>query len=336
VVAENSRQQRPAAARREVNGVLLLDKPPGLSSTQAMAVAKRHFRALKAGHTGTLDPFATGLLPICFGEATKFSRFMLEARKTYRATLQLGATSTTGDTEGAISVTVDPLVVPEREAIGQALRSFVGAQTQTPPMTSAVKQDGVALYKLARKGIEVERPARAITVYELSLVSLDGSQLIIEASVSKGTYIRVLAEDIGRALGCGAYLTALCRTAAGEFNLGQAVSMTSLEAMTEEQRDQKLLPSDALCRLLPRQILSPTDANIFCHGGWVEVVCGPCASLPDAAECAVYAENDRFVGVGRLAVLAGRRQLSPSRLLAQPEKSGESVDFVAENLPSRL
>ncbi|MFY8064436.1 MAG: tRNA pseudouridine(55) synthase TruB, partial [Usitatibacteraceae bacterium] len=200
-------ERRLPATPRELDGVLLLDKPAGRSSTQAMSAAKRIFRVQKAGHTGTLDPFATGLLPVCFGEATKFSRFMLDAEKSYRATLKLGEVSTTGDTEGVIQRS-GPVEVDGARAAA-VLEQFVGDQTQIPPMYSALKQAGVPLYELARKGIEVERAARHIHIYAIELISLSGSELVIDVDVSKGTYIRVLAEDIGKQLGCGAHLTAL-------------------------------------------------------------------------------------------------------------------------------
>ena len=215
--------------RRAISGVLLLDKHADLSSNTAVGWAKRLFNAEKAGHTGTLDPFATGLLPICFGEAAKFARFMLDAKKAYRATLKLGQKSSTGDTEGEIVETRK--VDVDREKVNAVLAKFVGAQTQIPPMHSALKRDGVPLYKLARQGLEVERAPRHINVLALSAISLDGNELVIDTLVSKGTYIRVLAEDIGEALGCGAHLTALRRSASGGFGLEQAVTLEALDGM---------------------------------------------------------------------------------------------------------
>jgi tRNA pseudouridine55 synthase len=181
-------ERRAPVIRRELNGVLLLDKPAGLSSTQAMAAAKRIFRAQKAGHTGTLDPFATGLLPVCFGEATKFSRFMLDAEKSYRATLKLGEVSTTGDIEGIIQPS-GPVEFDSARATA-VLEKLVGEQTQIPPMYSALKQAGVPLYELARKGIEVERTARHIHIYAIKLISLTDAEMVIDVDVSKGTYIQ--------------------------------------------------------------------------------------------------------------------------------------------------
>lgn len=299
--------------RRAVDGVLLLDKPAGLSSTQAMAAAKRLFRAEKAGHTGTLDPFATGLLPVCFGEATKFARFMLDARKTYRATLRLGATSTTGDTEGEITVS-STAPQPDDVRVREVLAQFLGPQLQTPPMTSALKIDGVHLYKLARQGIEVARDAREITIFGLQLFSLVGGELVIDADVSKGTYIRVLAEDIGRALGMGAYLTALRRTGTGGFDLDNALSLDLLAGKAEADRDGTLLPPEALCGALPRAEVDAADRRIFCNGGWLEWEM-PKTSLTKSPEVAVY-EGSRFLGVGCIKPHGEHMRLVPERLLS--------------------
>ncbi len=301
-------------ARRKLNGVLLLDKPVGLSSTQAMAAAKRLFRAEKAGHTGTLDPFATGLLPICFGEAAKFSRFMLDAEKSYRATLKLGETSTTGDTEGVITKT--GAVDAGEDRARQVLANFVGPQTQTPPMYSALKQDGVPLYKLARQGIEVEREARQITVYSATLVSLVDEVMVIDVSVSKGTYVRVLAEDIGRALGCGAHLTDLRRTVTGGFLVAQAHSIDALSTLDEPGLESLLLPPESLCEALPKMQLSAEDTGIFCHGGWIGLDVAPTAQT----EHAVYGPSGAFLGVGQVSVAVSavgeRWRLTPTRLMS--------------------
>lgn len=303
-------EKRTPITRREVNGVLLLDKPAGLSSTQAMAAAKRLFRATKAGHTGTLDPFATGLLPVCFGEATKFSRFMLEARKSYCATLKLGEVSSTGDTEGVI--TQQSAVDVDEAQVQRVLHGFLGDQTQTPPMHSALKQNGVPLYQLARKGIEVERAPRAITINAISLVSFAGSQMVIDVDVSKGTYIRVLAEDIGRMLGCGAHLTDLRRTATGGFEVANAHTLDALAAFDPTGLDELLLTPQSLCAVLPEMQLDTADANIFCHGGWVAIE----AVVPALGEHAIYGPGRLFLGVGDVSVLAGRTRLSPTRVTA--------------------
>jgi tRNA pseudouridine55 synthase len=302
--------------RRKLDGVLLLDKPAGLSSTQAMAAAKRILRAEKAGHTGTLDPFATGLLPVCFGEATKFSRFMLDAAKSYRATLKLGEISSTGDTEGSIS-TSGHVDVDERRA-HEVLAQFVGPQTQIPPMHSALKQDGVPLYKLARQGIDVQREARNITVFGIRLESLNGDVMVIDVDVSKGTYVRVLAEDIGRALGCGAHLKALRRTGTGGFSVEAAHGLDALRALSEADAEKLLLPSESLVASLPIIRLPTLDAAIFCNGGWVDL------PIPDAAgsEIAAWNEVGKILGVGQVAEQGESRRLIPSRLMSTHSPSG--------------
>ncbi len=315
---------RPKIVRRNVDGVLLLDKPAGLSSTQAMAAAKRLFRAEKAGHTGTLDPFATGLLPVCFGEATKFSRFLLDAEKSYRATLRLGEVSQTGDTEGAIINRREVRVTDTRAR--EVLTGFLGAQSQVPPMYSALKQDGVPLYKLARQGIEVAREPRTITISALSLDSLVDHDMVIVTKVSKGTYIRVLAEEIGEALGCGAHLTALRRTATGGFELPRARTLDELAAMSEFARDQVLLPAQMLCTNLPAITLTDEDEKIFCNGGWLD------AEVQHASQTtpfAVFARSSRFLGVGEVQLselTRGRPRLVPLRLMATGQTNAPCAD----------
>ena len=309
--------------RRAVSGVLLLDKHAGVSSHAAVGWAKRLFNAAKAGHTGTLDPFATGLLPICFGEAAKFARFMLDARKAYRATLKLGQKSSTGDTEGAIVET--RRVDVDLERVNVVLAKFVGAQTQIPPMHSALKRDGVPLYKLARQGLEVERAPRDINVVALSAVSLDGAELVIDTVVSKGTYIRVLAEDIGEALGCGAHLTALRRSASGGFGLEQAVTLEALDGMTIEQRDAMLLPADSLAMALPRIRLDAAAAKALQNGQTPRV---PSFSLPHAglADCRTYDNNGVFVGVATASECdATGATLTALRLMTPPVAAAETA-----------
>ena len=280
--------------RRAISGVLLLDKHAGLSSNTAVGWAKRLFNAEKAGHTGTLDPFATGLLPICFGEAAKFSRFMLDAEKAYRATLRLGQKSSTGDTEGEIIAT--RTVDVDMQKINATLAKFNGPQTQMPPMHSALKLGGVPLYKLARQGIEVERAPRDINVISLCAVSLNDDELVIDTLVSKGTYIRVLAEDIGEALGCGAYLTALRRTATGGFGLAQAVTLEALDAMTLAQRDEALLRPDSLAMALPEIYLDAVAAKSLQNGQNPRVPSPPCAAT-EAALYRAYDNKGAFLGV---------------------------------------
>jgi tRNA pseudouridine55 synthase len=312
--AERSEQSKPRTRieRHEVDGVLLLDKPAGLSSTSALGRAKFLLHAKKAGHTGTLDPFATGLLPLCFGEATKFARFMLDAHKSYRATLVLGGTSTTGDTEGQI--TQGPAFNLTIDDIRRVLGRFVGKQLQTPPMHSALKVGGVPLYKMARKGIEIAREARQIEITSLSVVEWRPAEstLVVDSTVSKGTYIRVLAEDIGAALGCGAYLTGLRRAASGGFSIDQAVTLEQLEAIPLELRISRLLPPATLCTALQPLRISEDDARIFSHGGWVTVV----AEFANS-EYQVFSHSGRFLGIGQVEVgpLMTHR-LVPSRLMA--------------------
>ena len=260
---------RQKIQRRPVHGVLLLDKPLGLSSNQALQKAKWLLRADKAGHTGTLDPLATGVLPLCFGAATKFSQIQLDADKTYEALLLLGQKTTTGDAEGdVIETRLVPCITPELlEAL--TLR-FTGAQTQIPPMYSALKKDGKALYEYARKGLEVEREPRHITIYKLNMsVSHDVRALAaikIIVTCSKGTYIRTLGEDIGEAIGCGAHLGSLRRLETGGFVDQQCVTLAELEAMTEAERDARLLSVQSLVSDYPAVTLDVDNAGRFLSG----------------------------------------------------------------------
>lgn len=288
------------------DGVLLLDKPDGLSSTQALGRSKRLLRARKAGHTGTLDPFATGLLPLAFGEATKFSRFLLDSRKSYIATLRLGVESTTGDTEGHLS---SPRAVDLNSAkIDDVLAEFSGVGVQIPPMHSAVHHGGRRLYQLAREGIEVVREPRRIEIHEIRRERFEGDRLVISVSCSKGTYIRTLAADIGRGLGCGAFLVALRRTAVGRFRVEDAVGLEALDAAGVDGAREKLLPVEVLVEGLPRCDPVAADALRFTQGqviDWPEAAAG--------SEWAVRGPAGTFLGVGR-AEVAGR--LAPLRLMA--------------------
>lgn len=234
---------------RQVDGVLLFDKPLHLSSNTALQKVRRLFQAEKAGHTGTLDPLATGLLPICFGEATKFSGGLLDSEKAYRATIRLGSTSSTGDAEGEITPTGAPL--PEEHMARAVLQRFIGEIDQVPPMHSALKHQGKPLYEYIRKGETIERAARRVTIHALALERFSADTLEISARVSKGTYIRTLAEDIGSALGCGGHLLALRRTGTAGFTLAQAYTWEQLEAMSAEQRDVCLLPVDCALQEVP-------------------------------------------------------------------------------------
>jgi len=288
------------------DGVLLLDKPPGFSSTRALARSKRLLAARKAGHTGTLDPFATGLLPLVFGEATKFSRFLIDSTKSYHATLLLGVTSTTGDTEGQLSSPV-PVSVSSVH-IDAVLCNFTGVRSQTPPMHSAVHHQGRRLYDLAREGIEVERAPRSIEIAELERASFEGDRLELRVTCSKGTYIRTLAMEIGEALGCGAYLVGLRRTAVGAFRLESAVTMEDLERAGVEGARARLLPVDVLVGEVDRWNAPELEALRFTQGRIVE-----CPGAGAGDERAVFGPDGRFLGVGRCDS-TGR--LAPERLMA--------------------
>lgn len=252
------------APRRNIDGVLLLDKPLGVTSNGALQAARRLYNAAKAGHTGTLDPLATGLLPICFGEATKFAGELLDADKTYAASLRLGITTDTGDAEGR-SLQVRPVAV-EPHQVAAVLKGFVGEILQLPPMHSALKRDGKPLYEYARKGIAVERTHRRVIIHSITLDACESETLSITVDCSKGTYIRTLAEDIGAALGCGAHLSALRRTRIGSLRLEQALTLAELEAAVGDQRDAMLASPDVLLEGLPRADLDATAAGQLCHG----------------------------------------------------------------------
>ena len=255
--------------RRPVHGVLLLDKPLGLSSNQALQKAKWLLRADKAGHTGTLDPLATGVLPLCFGAATKFSQIQLDADKTYEATLVLGQKTSTADAEGEVIETRPvPDITPE--LLASLTRQFTGPLAQIPPMYSALKKDGKALYEYARKGQDVEREARHITIYKLNLALAqeEHAQAAIKmiVSCSKGTYIRTLGEDIGEAIGCGAHLGSLRRLETGGFVSSQCVSLSALEALSESGREALLLPPQSLVGSYPSVTLDADNAGRFLSG----------------------------------------------------------------------
>lgn len=260
--AEGGRRRRRGAP---LDGVLLLDKPRGLSSNHSMLAVRRLMGAAKAGHGGTLDPMASGLLPILLGEATKFANHALQADKTYLATLMLGQTSTTSDAEGEISDTEAPR--PCQGAIDDVLRRFVGPIQQIPPMHSALKYKGRPLYELARAGTTVERPARSVIIHALDLLEFEGPRMTLRVTCSKGTYIRVLAEDIGRTLGCGAWLSDLRREAAGGLSLGQgAVTLDELESLEDSQRLRHILPVESLLESFERIELDEERARRFMAG----------------------------------------------------------------------
>ena len=259
---------RTRVQRRPVHGVLLLDKPLGLSSNDALQKVKWLLRAEKAGHTGTLDPLATGVLPLCFGAATKFSQLHLDADKTYEAVARLGVTTSTGDAEG--EVLQQRAVHVTTEDLAAVTPRFTGRIQQVPPMHSALKKDGKALYEYARAGLEVERPAREVHIHALNMAFAQDQtphvaiKMIVKCS--KGTYIRTLGEDVGAALGCGAHLRALRRTGTGGFGLAQCVTLAQLEAMDENQRLACLLPCESLLAGHLRVMLAKEDAERFLSG----------------------------------------------------------------------
>lgn len=302
------------ARRPSPDGVLLLDKPAGITSTRALAKAKRLLGSLKGGHTGTLDPFATGLLPLVFGEATKFSRFLIDARKSYEALLRLGEETETGDTESAVSRRCEAR--PEPARIDAVLEAFRGGQAQVPPMHSAVRIEGRRLYEYARAGREIERPARRVVIEELAQVGRSGDDLAIRVTCSKGTYIRTLAQDIGRALGCGAHLVGLRRTAVGPFSLAEAATFEELER-DPGAAAQRLLPTEVLVAGLARFDATPQESDDFVHGRPIRS-----AGEAEGGELAVFAPGGRFLGVG-LRDAPG--SIAPRRLMA--ETGAESPDF---------
>jgi tRNA pseudouridine55 synthase len=230
-------------SKQSIHGLLLVDKSKGISSNQALSLVKRMLNPKKIGHTGTLDPLATGLLPICFGDATKFSSFLLDENKTYQADLQLGSISSTGDAEGKIEKN-DSCEIPSIEKINEILQSFLGESKQKPPMYSALKKDGIPLYKLARQGIEVEREERSIVIKLIDLQSIKGDLITIKVCCSKGTYIRTLGEDIGKKLGTGAYLTSLRRVAVGKIGIHQALTLDDYEKLSLSEKLKKIVPID--------------------------------------------------------------------------------------------
>ena len=316
---------RARVARRPVHGVLLLDKPLGWSSNDALQKVKWLLRAEKAGHTGTLDPLATGLLPLCFGAATKFSQLQLDADKTYEAVAQLGIKTSTGDAEGEV-IAERPVNVTEQDLKNLLVR-FTGPIRQIPPMHSALKKDGKALYEYARAGIEIERQAREVTIFELNMALVPAciEKLAINMIVkcSKGTYIRTLGEDVGEALGCGAHLTALRRIETGGFHVAQCVTLEALEAMTEEERLNCLLPVASLLRDHQVVTLDVENAGRFLsgvrrRGGW-----------PDNGRVAVYGASPHAL-LGSAHISAG--ELIPGRLLSPLEIQQILTEGAAEQL----
>ena len=302
--------QRPRIARRALDGVLLLDKPIGLSSNDALIRAKRLYLAKKAGHTGTLDPLASVLLPLCFGEATKFSQDLLEADKTYEATMRLGVRTTTGDAEGEAAETRD--VSCDEAAVIDAMARFRGDIVQIPPMYSALKRDGKPLYEYARAGQVVEREGRQVTIHVLDLIACALPDVTFRVTCSKGTYVRTLAEDIGEALGCGAHLVALRRTGVGALTLEHAVTLDALSDTTEPARDAWLQPVDALLSTFPEVQLDAEAARRFLHGQRLRL-----DELAISQDVLKQSPRMRVYGEGRLlgVAKAGDGVLAPERLV---------------------
>lgn len=286
-------EPRVRQVRRRIHGVFLLNKPLGISSNAALQKVRWLFRAEKAGHTGALDPLATGLLPVCLGEATKFSHFLLDADKRYTARIQLGRTTTTADREGE---TLAEFAIPvlDRALLEAVLAQFLGTIQQVPPMYSALKKDGRPLYELARQGIAVARPARPVQIHALSLLDWGTDWLAVDVHCSKGTYIRTLAEDLGQALGSGAHLASLHRTQTGPFVLDESLTIEHLEALSEPEREALLLPVYAPVASLPRQTLSRTEALAFAQGQslWIPgLPTGAVLAFDDTGACLGLAEQ---------------------------------------------
>lgn len=305
--------------RRNVDGILVLDKPVGLTSNGALQEAKRLYNAAKAGHTGSLDPIATGVLPLCFGEATKFSRFLLDADKRYLATFKLGVATASGDADGDV-VSEAPVPALTAQKLEEVLSDFRGEIEQTPSMYSAIKMDGQPLYKLARQGVEVEREARTVTVYELVLVDWGGDEVILDITCSKGTYIRSIAEDVGKVLGCGAHVSRLRRLASGPFTVDDAHTLDELKSLKENNGlysiDELLEPAASAVQHWPAVALTEITASYLKQGQAVQV-----SNAPVHGWVRIFSESDDdegcFLGVGEI-LEDGR--VAPRRLLATRER----------------
>ena len=295
--------------RRNVSGIILLDKPKGFSSNAALQKVRWLLNAEKAGHTGSLDPLATGVLPLCFGEATKFSQYLLDADKGYETLMQLGVTTTTADAEG--DVLEEREVTVGRAEIEAVLPAFRGPISQIPPMYSALKRDGQPLYKLARAGEVVEREPRSVTINRLELLAVDGTQARLDVACSKGTYIRTLVEDLGHVLGCGAHVAELRRTQAGPFSLAQTVTLEQLEQVHadggNEAVDQFLLPSDSGLEHWPLVHFTEHSSFYWLHGQPVRA-----PDAPQFGMVRVQDHNGRFIGIGEVSE-DGR--IAPRRLI---------------------
>ncbi len=292
----------------DIDGILLLDKPKGLSSNQALQEVRYLFKANKAGHTGSLDPLATGMLPICFGEATKFSGYLLDASKSYRASCQLGQTTSTGDAEG--DVTSETPVDVSKEKLNRILAQFLGSIEQVPPMHSAIKVNGQRLYKIARRGIEVERSARIVEIHDLKLVEFEHDKLVLDVRCSKGTYIRTLAEDIGNALGCGAYLTDLQRTGVHPFDQHRCYTLDELKSLSEVSADKLsecLLPVKSALSDFDDLIVDQNSTALLKQGRVIQGDFSVGQGLLN-----LVSENGQFIGLGEASADG---QITPKRLM---------------------
>jgi tRNA pseudouridine55 synthase len=303
---------------RDISGILVLDKPAGMSSNGALQHVKRLYNANKAGHTGNLDVPATGLLPICLGEATKVSAYLLDSSKTYRARCKLGVTTTTGDAAGDM---LKKNIVPELSELDleRVFKKFIGEIEQVPPMYSALKQNGKRLYELAYKGIEVERKARNITIHNIKLNELLNDEFEIEVFCTKGTYIRTLVEDIGQELGCGAHILSLRRLGAGPFHESQMITPEKLQEIADlglEELDRLLLPMDIALTDFPEIHLSKDIAYYLCQG---QAVMAP--GLPKSGRLRIYNDSDEFIGLGEVTK-DGR--VAPKRLINIQENAALS------------
>lgn len=289
--------QQVKRKRRSVSGIIIFDKPYGFSSNGALQKVRWLLNSDKGGHTGSLDPLATGVLPLCFGEATKFSRYLLDADKVYEAVMQLGVTTNTGDAEGEVLETKEVNVTASD--IEAVLPQFRGEIQQVPPMYSALKKDGQPLYKLARAGITVDRPARTVTITKLELLSHDGDQARILVACTKGTYIRTLVEDIGAVLGCGAHVAQLRRTEAGPFDLTHAVTLEELEQAHEEggaeALDAFMIPMDSGLLHWPSVEMTENGSFFWLNGQPVRAQNSPLEGM-----VRVYNHNNEFIGVGEM------------------------------------
>jgi tRNA pseudouridine55 synthase len=297
-----------AAQRRPVDGILLLDKPEGITSNAALQRVRRAYQARRAGHTGSLDPLASGLLPVCLGQATKASRFLLDADKTYEVTVALGERTETGDREGRV-VERAPVPALDEAAVRRVAAGFVGAHEQVPPMYSALRHEGQRLYRLARRGIEVERPPRRVVIHRLELLAVDGPRLRFEVRCSKGTYVRTLAEDLARALGTVGHVTSLRRLALGPFTAPCMHALADVEALARDwpALDALLLPPDAALAGLPAVQFGLAEQALVLQGQAVFV------PGPGGSRVRMYGPGERFLGVGRMTAEGGR--MAPERIM---------------------